>query len=113
MKQIYLKLAQNYTKINNFEGALDNFSNAAAICKSMQDTAGIIDIKLMEANLYKKLYRLEKAKNTLNEIINLSIETSKSGAAKGFLALGEIYEMENDFKQAFENYNKAAEYAQK
>ena len=66
----------------------------------------------MEANLYKKLYRLEKAKNTLNEVINLSIETSKSGAAKGFLALGEIYEMENDFKQAFENYNKAAEYAQ-
>ena len=112
MKQIYLKLAQNYTKINNFEGALDNFSNAAAICKNIQDTAGIIDIKLMEANLYKKLYRLEKAKNTLNEVINLSIETSKSGAAKGFLALGEIYEMENDFKQAFENYNKAAAYAQ-
>ena len=42
MKQIYLKLAQNYTKINNFEGALDNFSNAAAIAKTYKIRQGLL-----------------------------------------------------------------------
>ena len=112
IKQIYLKLAQNYTKINNFEEALNNFSNAINICKTLNDMAEIINIKLLEADLYKKLYKLEKAKATLHEAISLSIEYSKNGAARGYLALGEIYEMKNNFKSAFENYNKALKYTQ-
>jgi len=112
MKEIYLKLARNYSKINNFDGALENFHNAEKICNELDDSAGIVNIKLLEGDLYKKLYRLEKAKNTLSEAVNLSSDTFKTGAAKGYLALGEIYEMENDFKLAFESYNKAAEYAQ-
>ncbi len=113
IKNIYLELAKNYNKINNFEDALNNFQGALEICKENDDKAGIVDIKLLEADLYKKLYRLEKAKNTLKEAVQTGVEVSESGTAKAFLSLGEIYEMENDYKSAFENYQKAEEFALK
>lgn len=113
LKEIYLKLAENYIKINDFEKALDSFNAAEGICKINSDIAGITEIKLSEADLYKKLYRLEKAKTTLNEVINLSKENLIINAAKGYLGLGEIYEMENNFKQALEYYKSAIEFAQK
>lgn len=113
IKNIYLELAKNYNKINNFEDALNNFQSALEICKENDDKAGIIDIKLLEADLYKKLYRLEKAKNTLKEAVQTGVEVSERGTAKAFLSLGEIYEMENDYKSAFENYQKAEEFALK
>ncbi len=111
LKDIYLELAGNYSKINDFENVLDNFHNALEICKENDDKVGIVDIKLLEADLYKKLYRLEKAKNALNEAVETGKEISESSTAKAFLTLGEIFEMENDFKSAFENYKKAEEFA--
>ncbi len=113
LKEIYIKLAKNYIKINDFENALKNYDFAKEICKTYSDITGTIDIKLLEADLYKKLYRLEKAKNTLNEAVNLSKENDKTGAAKGCLALGEIYEMENNFKEALEHYKTALNFAKK
>lgn len=111
MKDVYLKLAEDCSKINDFESALNNFNIALKICKENDDKAGTIDIKLLEADLYKKLYRLEKAKNALNEAVETGKEISKNGTAKAFLTLGEIFEMENDFKSAFENYKIAEDFA--
>ncbi len=110
--KILTKLAQNYIKINDFEGALRNYLNAANTLKETGDKAGYADVKLQTANLYKNLYRFEKAKECIAEITRENgfsgNDIPKNTAAKGFLELGEIYEMENNFKSALQNYENAA-----
>ncbi len=110
IKEVYLKLAKNYDKINDFEAALSNFHKVIEVCDKVGDIERTIDTKLLEANLYKKLYRLDRAKQTLEEAVKLGRENSKTAAARGYLSLGEIYEMENNFSSAFENYKKAEEF---
>ena len=110
--EILSKLAQNYIKINDFEAALRNFLNASNALKDTGDKAGCAKVKLKTANLYKNLYRFEKAKECIAEITDnrddAGIDIPKNTVAKGFLELGEIYEMENDFKSALKNYENAA-----
>ena len=108
-KDIYLKLAKNYTKINNFEEALKNYNFTEEICKKAGNNAGLIEIKVLKANLYKNLYRFEKAKNCLNEAIILDSETSKTNKIRAYIVLGEIFESENNFEKALENYKNALE----
>lgn len=117
-KKIYTELAENYAKINDFSHSLENFEKASNLAKNTGDEAGFIDIKQLEAGLYRKLYRFGKAKECLNEALgadNGDISASitkfknkpdavKNAAARAFLEYGEIYESENDVKNALQNY---------
>lgn len=115
--QLLVKLAKNYSKINNFEESIKCYLKASDISKELGDISRFADIKLQTANLYKNLYRFEKAKECLSEVIPAFSDDStqfknditmpKNTIAKGYLALGEIYEMENDFKSALKNYENA------
>ncbi len=113
-KEFYLRLAKNYAKINNSEKSLLNFNLAENLCRKLGDESGnyadFIDIKILEANFYKNLYRLEKAKACLNEAVKLKADTAKNNIAKAYLVLGEIFEAENNFDSAIVNYKNAIKF---
>ncbi len=104
--KIYLKLAENYIKINDFNSALDSYSKAAAACKNDDNKTEFANIRLLQAKLYKNLYRFNQAIKYLQDVTN-SENCAKNTVAKAFLELGEIYENENNFKAALENYLQA------
>ncbi len=106
LSNIHLKLAQNYTKINDFEASLKNYQSTFDLQKSLNNEAQCAEIKLEIAELYKKVYRFKKAKEYLKDVAENKF-APKNTVSKAFLTLGEIYEMENDFKLALENYEKA------
>lgn len=112
LKPIYLELALNYIKINDFNGAIESYNQAAEVCRQNNDNAGFADVRLLQAGLYKNLYRFNLASQCLQDIINTGTY-DKNTTARGFLELGEIYEAENDFKNALENYLKALDIVDK
>lgn len=106
LSKILLKLAQNYTKINDFEASLKNYDKAYELLKGLGNTEKCANIKLETANLYKNVYRFKMAKECLNSITENTL-LAKNTTAKAYLMLGEIFEMENNFKTAHKNYEKA------
>ncbi len=104
---VYSKIARTALKLNNNNLALSTLRELCEICKNENDTDSFAKYRIEIGKIYKKIYAFARAKNCFEEIINKSSYISKKTEAEARLALGEIYELENNFENGVEQYKSA------
>ncbi len=108
--EILEHLAHNSEKLNNFEHALEYYTQISSLHLMENDYEKHFKTVLEVANLYKNLYRFSSAKDEYLKIINSDKAVDNSIKASAYLGLGDIFESENSIKQALEYYHIALEF---
>ncbi len=111
--EILEHLAHNSEKLNNFEHALDYYTQASSLHLLNKDYEKYYKTVFEVANLYKNLYRFSSAKDEYLKIINAKELFDNSLKALAYLGLGDVYESENSSTQALEYYRLAGDFADK
>lgn len=109
--EILEHLAHNSEKLNNFEHALDYYTQVSSLHLIEKDYEKYYKTILEVANLYKNLYRFSSAKDEYLKIVNCEQEINNSIKTLAYLGLGDVFESENSINQALENYNLALDFA--
>ena len=104
---VYSKLANCATKLNDNNLALSNLRELCEICLTEGDSDSWAKYRIEIGKIYKKLYAFSRAKTCFEEIIKKEEYISKRTIATSRLSLGDIYELENNFEQALDEYKIA------
>ena len=104
---VYSKIAHNAVKLNNNNLSLSILREICEICISEGNTDMWAKYRIETGKIYKKLYAFSRAKTCFEEIIKKEEYITKKTNAASRLALGEIYELENNFEYALQNFNAA------
>ena len=104
---VYSKLANCATKLNDNNLALSNLRELCEICLTEGDSDSWAKYRIEIGKIYKKLYAFSRAKTCFEEIIKKEKYISKRTIATSRLSLGDIYELENNFEQALDEYKIA------
>lgn len=107
--EILKKLASNNEKLNNYENAIEYYTQISTIFFAQQNWDEYFETLLKSANLYKNLYRFTRAKSEYLKIANCNFELEPILKAQAYLGLGDICENENNLDEALEHYKKALE----
>ena len=108
--EILEHLAHNSEKLNNYEHALDYYTQVSSLHFLQKDYEKYFKTILEVANLYKNLYRFSSAKEQYLKIINSEQLLDNSIKALAYLGLGDVFESENSIEQALEYYQHAFEF---
>lgn len=111
--EILEHLAHNSEKLNNFENALDYYTQASSLHLLTGDYEKYFRTVLEVANLYKKLYRFASAKEEYFKIINTNKVSDRFLKTSAYLGLGDIFESENSISEALKYYRLAGDFADK
>lgn len=106
-KEIVLKkLAVNHTRTSKFEEAIENYNELIGYYQNNNEPEKLLRLELKLAQLFKSLYRFEKAR----EYYTIVLESeNKELAPKALLGLAEIFEGEHNNKEALALYEKVLE----
>lgn len=104
---ILINIARDLVKTNSFEDAIKYYKDGIKTYLETGNKDSELEIKLELALIYRRMYRFKQARETYAEVAATKGNVSKNTVAKGFLGVGEINEMDRDYKGAFENYEKA------
>ncbi len=104
-------LAHNCEKLNNFEHALEYYTQIGSLHLLRQDYPRYYRTILDIAILYKSLYRFESAKEEYLKIVNTERPVQNSLKSSAYLGLGDIYESENSISQALKYYRLASDFS--
>lgn len=104
---VYSKLAYNCLKLNDNNAALSNLRELSEICINAGDFDSYAKYRIEIGKIYKKLYAFSRAKTCFEEIIQKQNDISERTLATARFALGEIYELENNFDAAIKEYKAA------
>lgn len=111
--EILNHLAHNSEKLNNFENAIDYYSQIASLHLLGKDYQNYFKTILECAILYKNLYRFNSAKEEFLKIVSSDEEVNPLIRANAYLGLGDVSESENSIQEALEYYKLAYEFAPK
>ena len=109
--EILEHLAHNSEKLNNFENALDYYTQACSLHLLTGDYEKYFRTLLEVAALYKNLYRFASAKEEYLKIINSDKIFDNYVKTTAYLGLGDIFESENSIAQALKYYRLAGDFA--
>ena len=109
--EILEHLAHNSEKLNNYEHALDYYTQTSSLHLLNNDYEKYYHTVLEVANLYKNLYRFSSAKEEYLKIINSDKPVSNSIKTLAYLGMGDVFESENSINQALEYYHLALDFA--
>ena len=109
--EILEHLAHNSEKLNNFENALDYYTQACSLHLLTGDYEKYFRTLLEIATLYKNLYRFANAKEEYLKIINSDKISENYIKTSAYLGLGDIFESENSISQALKYYRLAGDFA--
>ena len=104
---VYSKIANCATKLNDNNLALSNLRELCEICLTEGDSDSWAKYRIEIGKIYKKLYAFSRAKTCFEEIIKKEEYISKKTIALSRLSLGDIYELENNFEDALNEYKIA------
>lgn len=102
-------LAHISEKLNNFEIALEYYTQMGSLCIINKEFEKYYEVILQMANLYKHLYRFQSAKEEYLKIINAKNPLKLSTKTSAYLGLGDIFESENNIEEALKYYTLAKE----
>ncbi len=111
--EILEHLAHNSEKLNNFENALNYYTQASSLHLLADDFEKYFKTVLEIANLYKNLYRFTSAKDEYLKITNSDKISDNQLKSTAYIGLGDIYESENSISEALKCYKLAEDFAQK
>ncbi len=109
--EILEHLARNSEKLNNYEHALDYYTQVSSLHLLLKDYEKYFKTVLEVADLYKNLYRFSSAKDEYFKIINSEQVINNSLKALAYLGLGDVFESENSIEKALEYYHLAGNFA--
>ena len=104
---VYSKIAFCATKLNDNNLALSALRELCEICLNEGDSDYWAKYRIEIGKIYKKLYAFSRAKTCFEEIIKKEEYISKKTIATARLSLGEIFELENNFEEALQEYKQA------
>lgn len=104
---VYSKIANCATKLNDNNLALSNLRELCEICLTEGDSDSWAKYRIEIGKIYRKLYAFSRAKTCFEEIIKKEEYISKKTIALSRLSLGDIYELENNFEDALNEYKIA------
>lgn len=105
--KVYSKLIQNFTKLGDNSSALLYLREICEIAQNENNQEIYSRFRIIIGRIYKKMYAFERAKNCFLEVIKKSDLISCKTQANARVSLGEIYELENNFNKALEEYKNA------
>lgn len=109
--EILEHLAHNSEKLNNFEHALDYYTQIGSLHLLRGDYEKYFRTILEIAVLYKNLYRFSSAKEEYSKIINTDKPVADDIISSAYSGLGDICESENSISQALKYYRLASDYS--
>lgn len=109
-REVFFKTAECYIKLNDNASALSILRELSEECAKENEINSYSLTRIKIGKIYKKMYALSRAKTCFKEIIDKNDTTIKDKTyAKAHLALGEIYELESNYKSALIEYKKSEE----
>ena len=111
--EILEHLAHNSEKMNNYENALNYYTQVSSLHLLIGDYEKYFRTVLEIANLYKNLYRFASAKEEYLKIINSDKISDNRIKTSVYLGLGDIFESENSINEALKYYRLAGDFADK
>ncbi|GBF22784.1 hypothetical protein tpqmel_0188 [Candidatus Gastranaerophilus sp. (ex Termes propinquus)] len=103
---ILRKLAQNSARISNFEEAIRCYSELSEHYKDKNEQGKYLKQELKLAQLFKSMYRFEKAKEHYNKVLEAE-NVSPVLSSKAILGLAETFESEHNPSKALSLYKRA------
>ena len=100
----YSKIANNAVKLNDNNLALTNLREICEMCLEANDTDNFAKFRIEIGKIYKKMYAFARAKACFEEIIKKTDTVSLNIISSARFALGEIFELENNFDSAIVQY---------
>lgn len=107
---IYSKLAHAYQKIAKYENSLKYYELAQNIYENTQDLTKVNNIKFNIAKIFYETYKIEKAKELLQEITK-STASSPVLMVKSYIQLATLEESLSNSQNAYEYYKQAIEHS--
>ncbi|MBF2017868.1 MAG: tetratricopeptide repeat protein [Rivularia sp. T60_A2020_040] len=100
-----------YTSIGEYKTALEYYQKAELFFRKKQEFFYLSRTLKMISQAYMRLGNMDKALNSLNEVLDICRNTLKDSVceANTLNSIGFLYSQKLDSKAAFENYNQALE----